>query len=139
MDRIRPHDPFRWTFLNEEHWVHVVCGKSTVTNGRHLVRVHRSLGPIFTCHHYPWMELATLGVLQDSVQPGCPGLALLWACEINFRWMKISDAHADRVTRLEVAYYHGNFQRTLWIEGDPMGIFFLQRLLKERLHSHGQI
>jgi hypothetical protein len=132
------HDTLRWAFLNEEHWVRVACGRSSVATQKHLVRVHRSFGPIFTCHHYEWPELATLGALYDSTQPGCPGFALLWSGEVNYKGMT-TGVNAENVSELAVAYHHGNFLRSLKVEGQPAAIYFLHRLLKERLHAQGKV
>jgi hypothetical protein len=95
--------------------------------------MHRSSGPIFPCHKYPWAELATIGLLQDSVQPGCAGLAILWSGHGRSVQMKITDFHADSICRLSVDFTYSDFRRTLLVEGNLMGIYFMRLLLEERL------
>lgn len=138
MDFIRPDDPIRWGFLNEEHWVYLLCGKTKVGSHRHLVRIHRALGPIFPHHMHAREELAVVCKLQDYVIPGCPGLALLWSREVRATSPKMSHSHADGVSRYEVHFRYGEFSRVLYAEGEPKAIFFLNQLLMNRQRTLGE-
>jgi len=114
----------RWWSLNEEHWFKIY----DPTHEPHKVRVHRS-GLLFPDHQATVAEMIVLARMRGkNVGHCCELLSLLFAGYFPANALSMSAPEAASSLRLQVRTEGG--KRAFFMDGPPLGMFFLQRHLQ---------